>query len=79
MSKDITVSEVATCLCGCGEIPDKGREYVWGHKGKRHEATNGASRKVAPRIDFKAILNQLEDERDRIEEAIKAILPLTLR
>ena len=29
----LTVKEVKTCACGCGEIPTAGREYCWGHKG----------------------------------------------
>jgi hypothetical protein len=30
---DLQVKSVATCKCGCGEVPAPGKEYVWGHKG----------------------------------------------
>ena len=34
MSRPNTQEAVATCKCGCGEIPNKGREFIWGHQQK---------------------------------------------
>jgi hypothetical protein len=80
----LEVQIVATCKCGCGQVPMKGRDYAWGHKpgGMKAEKTtaivkrNGATPPIDASPNFAVMLRQLEGERDRLEAAIEAIRPL---
>ena len=78
---ELEVKNAKTCLCGCGEIPQAGREYCWGHKGKARVSSASVAKFAVPdkpngKLFIAAAIKELEKKKTDIDIALDILREL---